>query len=405
MITSPATQTVLDLDWLLQPFDAQTFIEQHWDQTLLYLNQRGGDFYQDLFGLDAVDQVLQTGDWKAKDLIVVKQGKHDSGNYLDVDGRPNMAKLFEAFYQQGKTLQLYGIEKRHQGVAEFCRQLERRFHQHAHATIFLTPPGCNGLNTHFDTKDAFILQISGRKHWKVYEHAMPWPSRVSDRFKVAPQDFGRCHVDATLQPGDLMYVPRGMLHAPATHDAMSLHLTIGFDSVTWFDVFQEALEWGRANMAEMRQAISPDQFEQPQAAALQEHATRLYTEMLAGHSPLEIIQQFRRHLDERTPAPPDGHFRLLEPLQQLSGSDQLQHRKGVMPRVHIEDQQSDIIFSGGSVRGPASLADAMTFIANTPRFRVTDIGGGLSERAKILLAHRLIVSGLLTFADTAEPTD
>nr|WP_279382661.1 cupin domain-containing protein [Acanthopleuribacter pedis] len=384
---------------MLQPFDAQTFIGEHWDQKLLHLQQRAGDFYQELFSLAAVDEVLQTGGWTPDELIVVKQGKHDGGDYLKADGLPNMAKLFEAFYQQGKTLQLYGVEKRHPGVAALCRQLERCFHQHAHATIFFTPPGCNGLNTHFDTKDAFILQISGRKHWLVYEHAMAWPSRVSDRFKVAPENYGELLVDATLQPGDLMYVPRGMLHAPSTHDELSLHLTIGFDSVTWFDVFQEALERARATMPEMRQAIRPDQFENPQSDLLQEQATRLANQMLTGAAPSDIIQQFRRNLHERTPAPADGHFRWLERLQHLDGHDRLRHREGVHPWVTVDDQQSDIIFAGGSVRGPASLADAMNFIATTPEFQVSAIGGGLSENAKVLLARRLIISGLLTFSE------
>jgi hypothetical protein len=47
---------------------------------------------------------------------------------------------------------------------------------------------------------------------------------------------------------------------------------------------------------------------------------------------------------------------------------------------------------------PAPLAAALEFIARTPRFRVCEIGGGLSDAGKIALARRLIGEGFLRVA-------
>ena len=33
---------------------------------------------------------------------------------------------------------------------------------------YLTPPGTQGFAPHYDDIEAFILQLEGKKHWKLY---------------------------------------------------------------------------------------------------------------------------------------------------------------------------------------------------------------------------------------------
>ena len=43
----------------------------------------------------------------------------------------------------------------------------------------------------------------------------------------------------TLAAGDVLYLPRGTIHAPETEAAPSVHLTVGLDSdFTWADYFK-----------------------------------------------------------------------------------------------------------------------------------------------------------------------
>ena len=42
----------------------------------------------------------------------------------------------------------------------------------AHSIFFfryLTPPGTQGFAPHYDDIEAFVLQLEGKKHWKVYQ--------------------------------------------------------------------------------------------------------------------------------------------------------------------------------------------------------------------------------------------
>ena len=67
-----------------------------------------------------------------------------------------------------------------------------------------------GFAPHFDDIDAFVLQVEGRKRWRLHPPADS--AGALPRFSSA--DFGAADVaapflDVVLQPGDLLYMPRG----------------------------------------------------------------------------------------------------------------------------------------------------------------------------------------------------
>ena len=98
---------------------------------------------------------------------------------------------------------------------------------------YLTPPGTQGFAPHYDDIEAFVLQVEGCKRWRVYrphksQNQLP---RVSSR-KIFPLGFhlmcvshfksyvgnfgqkglGKPDIDVLLEPGDLLYFPRGFIH-------------------------------------------------------------------------------------------------------------------------------------------------------------------------------------------------
>jgi ribosomal protein L16 Arg81 hydroxylase len=80
---------------------------------------------------------------------------------------------------------------------------------------YLTPVSSAGFAPHWDDIDAFMLQVEGKKYWKVYapenaEHTLPLDSSqnfTDDDFKERKPIF-----EGWLEQGDLLYVPRGFVH-------------------------------------------------------------------------------------------------------------------------------------------------------------------------------------------------
>lgn len=94
---------------------------------------------------------------------------------------------------------------------------------------YLTPAGTQGFAPHYDDIEAFILQVEGRKRWRLYNNPSgeTLPRFSSGNFEQ--EEIGEVILDITLEPGDLLYFPRGVVHqgvAPEEGAEHSHHLTI-----------------------------------------------------------------------------------------------------------------------------------------------------------------------------------
>lgn len=95
------------------------------------------------------------------------------------------------------------------------------------ANVYLTPGNSQGFAPHWDDIDAFILQIEGKKLWRVYPPTEPYPRFSSKDFTEADLEAAPIF-EVLLCPGDVLYMPKGFIHqamAPVGEDH-SLHLTL-----------------------------------------------------------------------------------------------------------------------------------------------------------------------------------
>ncbi|GFO34905.1 bifunctional lysine-specific demethylase and histidyl-hydroxylase no66-like [Plakobranchus ocellatus] len=108
---------------------------------------------------------------------------------------------------------------------------------------YLTPPGTQGFAPHFDDIEAFILQLEGKKHWRLYsprsdEEVLPRYS--SGNFSQS--EMKEPILDTVLEAGDLLYFPRGTIHQGDATDEHSLHITVScYQLNTWGDLLMKLL--------------------------------------------------------------------------------------------------------------------------------------------------------------------
>jgi hypothetical protein len=86
----------------------------------------------------------------------------------------------------------------------------------------------NGFDLHWDVADLLVLQLSGRKRWKVYRPTRPYP--LTNDIETAPKPTEQPVFDGIINDGDMLHVPRGWWHMAYPLDEPSLHLTFGIES-------------------------------------------------------------------------------------------------------------------------------------------------------------------------------
>ena len=78
---------------------------------------------------------------------------------------------------------------------------------------YLTPAGTQGFAPHYDDIEAFVLQLEGKKRWRVYKPLSP--GETLPRYSSPNYDqsiLSEPIIDVVLEPGDLLYFPRGYVH-------------------------------------------------------------------------------------------------------------------------------------------------------------------------------------------------
>ncbi|MCW8087767.1 cupin domain-containing protein [Sabulicella glaciei] len=290
------------------------------------------------------------------------------------DGRVDLPRLLGRF-DAGASLVLSQFHETHPPLQRFCRGLEKLFLHAVQANIYLTPPGAQGFRTHYDTHDVLVLQVEGRKRWRVWDgerverptRRTPWPGHL------APE--GEPHL-VSLAPGDALYLPRGVMHDAATEPGeRSLHITIGLLEPSWAQAIRALVDAAELDDPALREAvptwrIGETEFESALAAKLARLAGAEQAERLANL----LLEQLSR---DRQPLPARGLFAPM-PEGALRLSDGMHHHLAQAP-----DGAASLHWSGGRLALTPEEAESVVALAE---------GAVPADRA---LAEKLWRMGLL----------
>jgi hypothetical protein len=122
----------------------------------------------------------------------------------------------------GRTLLLSQVNEWHPPIARLVAELRRELGRAVEAFVFLTPPGRQAMVTHRDDADVIVLQLHGRKSWRVHGGPSPDGHWVSG---ACPRP-GPVLLETVIEPGQVLYLPRGFAHRAVGEHGLSLHLSL-----------------------------------------------------------------------------------------------------------------------------------------------------------------------------------
>ncbi|MFC0358228.1 cupin domain-containing protein [Kytococcus schroeteri] len=259
--SAPASQDRPALRRLLHT-DPADFAGRSWGTRPLHVTaaERGGDDFADLFSLEAVDELLTHRALRTPFLRMAKEGQtlpesrftRGGGTGAGASDQVDEDRV-RSLFAGGSTIVLQGLHRTWRPIAEFARRLGEDLRHPVQVNAYITPPQNQGFSAHYDVHDVFVLQVHGTKHWTLHEPVIEHPLRDQPWDTVREQVAHRtAHedpvVDTVLEPGDVLYLPRGTIHAAAALGGISAHLTIGVHTWTPDHVAGAALEAARARL-------------------------------------------------------------------------------------------------------------------------------------------------------------
>jgi lysine-specific demethylase/histidyl-hydroxylase NO66 len=383
--------------------DVQQFLDAQWTRAPLHRPGADPGLFADLLSLDDVDTILATTSPRQPTFRLVRDGRPlDAGRYTRtvrlggraVPGVADPGRLFEEF-RQGATVVLQGLQRTWSPLATFCRQLELELTHPVQANAYVTPPGAQGLAVHYDTHDVFVLQLAGHKEWAVYEPLLddPLPSQPWSTDRGTPDE---AVLEVDLRAGDVLYLPRGWLHAARAQDDVSAHLTLGVHIQTWYDVIRQALT-ALADEAWARQALPTGFASDPEglAAELEERFGAAADWMRKFDAGVAAERVATRFWSSRPPLLA-GQLRQILSLDQLSDDSAVRRRPTTVCRLLAADGHLTVILGDRQLRMPAALEPAVRRLAlSGAELRVGELADQLDEQSRLVLVRRLIREGLL----------
>ncbi|HEY3629576.1 MAG TPA: cupin domain-containing protein [Jatrophihabitantaceae bacterium] len=308
------------------------FAEQHWGRRPLLTpgaDRADRADFADLLDAAAVDELVSRRGLRTPFLRMAKDGELVPPARYTRGGGAGAAVTDQAADDQvlrqldgGATLVLQALHRTWPPLVTFGSDLAAELGHPVQINAYITPPQNQGFAPHYDVHDVFVLQVAGRKRWRVHEPVLvdplgdqAWEQRrdaVSARAAEPPV------LDELLEPGDALYLPRGYLHSAVAQGELSIHLTVGVHPVTRYQLVRQVLA-AAAEDPELRTSLpmgadlgDPAILEpllRDTLAALHRHLDRTDVAAVADRVTGDLVRQTR-------PAP-------IAPLAQLGAVDAL----------------------------------------------------------------------------------
>lgn len=393
------TTTAQDLARLIAPITPEAFFSEYFEKKHMVIRRDDPNHYGALLSLSDIDAVITQTMVPTDNLQLVNNGNAVKINdYTVSPGFVDPVRVAHHF-AQGATVILPQLNRSLPRLAAYCRMLETVFSCDVQTNIYLTPDNAQGFRTHYDSHDVIVLQVHGSKTWRIYESPLELPLRAQ---AFEPENFtpGAVIDSFVLNAGDMLYVPRGVVHDAVATNEVSLHITTGLLASSWVDVLVEALiEYAHEDRA-LRASIPPgfanDGHDQ---SAVLETFHALMRRAAEGCNPARTLDGFASDFRHRRLPVVPGQF------LQAAGADGVETGSTVVRRPDLihrllrrsTDAGEEIVLEvyDSQITFPAHVEETLRAALAPGEHVVGAWPGDLDEPGQVVLARRLLREGVL----------
>ncbi len=391
---------VFDFSALIHPSSAAAFFAEHWERKPLLLQRGDGGYYDALLSIRDIEEFISHADARYPAIRLAKGGAFFPAEAYTQDlrygdemfrGVPDVEKIFTE-YSSGASVTLPALHRSWPPLGGLCAAMEAQLDHPVHTNVYLTPGGTDGFTPHYDTHEVFVLQVAGRKHWRVYPPPLPLPHRSQP---FSPDHYtlpSSVLLEFELAAGDLLYLPRGYVHTTSTAESFSAHVTIGVTVYTWVELLSELLQRS-VDIAGFRDALPPGFAHRPELrATLQERFGQLFAELGRDLDVESLSERFVRRVHAARPRT-GAHFHADAAV--IEAHSVLRAAPGHDYRISHEHGSTILEVDGRRIRLQSAVAPALEAICRAQSFTPESLPASISVNARLTLVRYLHGLGFL----------
>ncbi len=236
------------LDEIMAPLGAERFMSEYEGKKPLHL-KGAADKFAEVMTWSRLSELLgQATIWSSQSLMLVLDKEpipaakycapaigRDGGQVL----RPDPAKV-QNYLRKGATLVANDIDHLSSGLTAFSKAMEVALGGKVQGNLYCSSKRRQGFAAHFDTHDVYAVHVEGTKTWHIYEGRATDPI-AHPMFKTLGREHhekakGKLLMDVTMEPGDLLYLPRGQYHDALADEGGAVHIAFGVTYPIGIDV-------------------------------------------------------------------------------------------------------------------------------------------------------------------------
>jgi len=387
---------------MIEPTSVQAFLEEYFEKKPLLLRRKSPEHFRDLLTLADVDRVITTMQLEHPQIEATSARRDNlhTEDYTYPSGLIDVVRLYKEF-EDGATIILPQLHNHVPRLAHLCRSMERELSYRFQTNVYMTPGGeSQGFRTHYDNHDVFVLQVEGVKQWKVYGTPVELPYRGQGFNPADGHEVGDVSMEFELHPGDLLYLPRGVMHDAYTTDGLSLHITLGVLTSSWTDLLVEGIARVGLTDPEFRRSLPPgfahEDFDRVRA---RETFAALMKKVAESADFDVLLQHFAADLRSTRHPLLEGQMMQVARAHDLSADSRVGCRPDLLYAVELGDETLTLSVYGNEISLPAHAETALRFALDTAEYRVGEIPGDLDEAGQLVLVRRLVREGLVEIFD------
>lgn len=197
-----------------------------------------------------INEVYERADAADKNFKLMKGYEVPKKEYIEsylnvgkVEYRYIKSVVYE-YMRRGATL-VHNRIKNEPFVDDLARQVAKFAEAQTITSGYAAFSASSSYRSHWDTRDVFAVQLLGRKRWIIKAPSFELPLYMQQTKNIAhAEEPEEVYLDVILEPGDVLYIPRGWWHNPLPVGEDTFHLAIGTFAPTGFDY----VKWLLKNM-------------------------------------------------------------------------------------------------------------------------------------------------------------